>query len=69
MELGRFIEVLEEALGAKARKELLPLQPGDVTDTYADVQSLVEDIGYRPTTTLEEGIGRFVKWYRAYYKP
>jgi len=67
VELGRFIEVLEDALGARARKEMLPLQPGDVPDTYADVSSLVEDIGYRPTTTLEEGIRRFVAWYRTYY--
>ncbi|RPH98870.1 MAG: NAD-dependent epimerase [Lysobacterales bacterium] len=67
VELGRFIEVLEDALGVKARKELLPLQPGDVPDTYADVQSLVDDIGYRPRTTLEEGVGKFVAWYRGYY--
>jgi len=67
VELGRFIETLENALGKKAIKELLPLQPGDVPDTYADVQSLVEDIGYRPSMTLEEGIARFVAWYRDYY--
>jgi UDP-glucuronate 4-epimerase len=67
-ELGRFIEVLEKALGKKAQKELLPLQPGDVPDTYADVQSLVEDIGYRPSTSLEEGIAKFVAWYREYYR-
>jgi UDP-glucuronate 4-epimerase len=67
IELGRFIATLEDALGVKARKELLPLQPGDVPDTYADVQSLVDDIGYQPTTTLEEGIAQFVAWYREYY--
>jgi UDP-glucuronate 4-epimerase len=68
VELGLFIETLEKALGKKAKKNLLPLQPGDVPDTYADVQSLVDDIGYQPTTKLEEGIARFVAWYRAYYK-
>jgi UDP-glucuronate 4-epimerase len=67
IELGLFIETLENALGKKAEKELLPLQPGDVPDTYADVQSLVEDIGYKPLMTLEEGIARFVAWYRDYY--
>ena len=66
-ELGLFIETLENALGQKAEKELLPLQPGDVPDTYADVQSLVEEIGYQPKTTLKEGIDKFVTWYRSYY--
>ena len=59
VELGRFIETLENALGIKAKK--------DVPDTYADVQSLVDDIGYQPKTTLEEDIARFVAWYREYY--
>ncbi|HEY5654934.1 MAG TPA: NAD-dependent epimerase [Woeseiaceae bacterium] len=68
VELGRFIEVLEDALGVQAKKEMLPLQPGDVPDTFADVRSLVDDIGYRPNTTLEEGIKRFVAWYRDYYR-
>jgi UDP-glucuronate 4-epimerase len=67
VELGLFIETLEKALGRKAQKELLPLQPGDVPDTCADVQSLVEELGYQPETTLEEGIARFVAWYREYY--
>ena len=67
VELGRFIEVLEDALGKKAEKIMLPLQPGDVPDTYADVQSLVDDIGYQPATSLEDGVARFVEWYRAYY--
>jgi UDP-glucuronate 4-epimerase len=69
VELGRFIETLEEALGKKAKKELLPLQPGDVPDTYADVQSLVDDFGYQPNTSLEEGIAKFVAWYKGYYSP
>jgi UDP-glucuronate 4-epimerase len=68
VELGLFIETLEKALGKKAKKNLLPLQPGDVPDTYADVQSLVDDLGYQPTTELEEGVAQFVVWYRAYYK-
>ena len=67
IELGLFIESLENSLCKKAIKELLPLQPGDVPDTYADVQSLVEEIGYQPKTTLKEGIDKFVTWYRSYY--
>jgi UDP-glucuronate 4-epimerase len=67
VELGLFIETLETALGKKAKKEMLPMQPGDVPDTFADVQSLVEDIGYQPNTSLEEGVARFVDWYRSYY--
>ncbi|WPL19316.1 dTDP-glucose 4,6-dehydratase 2 [Thiorhodovibrio winogradskyi] len=67
VELLRYIEVLEQALGCKARMNLLPLQPGDVPDTYADVTELVEDTGYQPRTTVEEGVGRFVAWYREYF--
>jgi UDP-glucuronate 4-epimerase len=67
VELLRFIEVLEKALGREARKNLLPLQPGDVPATYADVDDLMRDVGFRPATSIEEGIGRFVAWYRAYY--
>ncbi|WP_018983082.1 NAD-dependent epimerase [Salinimonas chungwhensis] len=63
-----YIETLENALGKKAEKELLPLQPGDVPDTFADVEALVNDTGYRPTTTIETGINNFVQWYRDYYK-
>jgi UDP-glucuronate 4-epimerase len=68
VELLDYIETLENALGKKAKKELLPLQPGDVPDTYADVEALVADIGYRPETTIQEGIGNFVNWYKEYYK-
>jgi len=67
IELGHFIETIEKALGKKAKKEFLPLQPGDVPDTYADVESLVKEIGYQPKTTLEEGISQFVAWYKNYY--
>jgi UDP-glucuronate 4-epimerase len=65
--LGRYIEVLEECLGRKAEKNLLPLQPGDVPDTYADVDDLVNEIGYRPNTSIEIGVRRFVDWYKEYY--
>jgi UDP-glucuronate 4-epimerase len=67
VELARYIEVLEACLGRKAERNLLPLQPGDVPVTQADVEDLVRDFGYRPHTTVEEGIARFVEWYRAYY--
>lgn len=67
VELLRYIEVLEECLGKKAEKNMLPLQPGDVPDTYANVEELVRDVGYQPSTPVEEGIERFVAWYRDYY--
>jgi UDP-glucuronate 4-epimerase len=67
VELMRYIEVLEEALGRKAELNLLPLQPGDVPDTCADVSALQRDTGYTPATTIETGIGRFVEWYRGFY--
>ncbi|XOZ34607.1 NAD-dependent epimerase [Halomonadaceae bacterium KBTZ08] len=68
VELGRFIEVLEECLGRKAEKNYLPMQPGDVPATYADVQDLIEDVGYRPETPVETGIRNFVDWYREFYQ-
>ena len=68
VELSRFIEILEEQLGRKAEKRMLPLQAGDVPATFADVQALIDDVGYKPTTSVEEGIARFVAWYRDYYK-
>jgi UDP-glucuronate 4-epimerase len=67
VELSRYIEVLEECLGRKAERNLLPLQPGDVPDTYADVEDLVNDFGYRPNTRIEVGVRRFVDWYKDYY--
>ena len=67
VELARYIEVLESTLGREARKILLPLQPGDVPDTCADVTELAADTGYAPSTPVEEGVRRFVDWYRAYY--
>jgi UDP-glucuronate 4-epimerase len=67
VELMRYIEVLEECLGRKAEKNLLPLQPGDVPDTWADVEALVADVGYRPATPIEVGVRNFVDWYLDYY--
>jgi len=66
--LLKFIETLESALGIEAEKELLPMQPGDVPDTYADVSSLVNDTGYQPSTDVETGVKAFVDWYRDFYK-
>ena len=63
-----YISALEQALGRTAVKELLPLQDGDVPDTFANVDDLVAEFHYRPTTTVAEGIGRFVAWYRDYFK-
>ena len=65
--LMRYIEVLEECLGIKAEMNMLPLQPGDVPDTYADVTDLIKAVDYKPATTVEQGISAFVEWYRAYY--
>jgi UDP-glucuronate 4-epimerase len=62
-----YIEALENALGIKARKDLLPMQPGDILDTYADVQDLINNFGYKPATTVTEGIQRFAKWFLDYY--
>ena len=67
VELMRYIEVLEECLGRKAEKRFLPLQPGDVPETCADVEDLARDVGYRPATPVEEGVRRFVDWFCEYY--
>jgi len=67
VELGRFIEVLEECLGIKAEKNFLPMQPGEVLVTCADVTDLAAAVGFRPDTSIENGIARFVDWYREYY--
>ena len=68
IKLTKFIELLEAELGKKAEKILLPLQPGDVPATYADVDDLMTDVGFRPAMPIEEGIRRFVAWYREYYR-
>ncbi len=68
VELLRYIEVLEECLGKKAEKNLMPMQLGDVPATYADVSDLEKDVGFKPGTSIEEGIKRFVEWYKEYYR-
>jgi len=68
VELMHYIEVLEECLGKKAEKNMLPLQPGDVPATYANVDDLITNIGYKPETSVETGISNFVDWYKTYYK-
>jgi len=68
VELRRFIEVLEDCLGKKARRNLLPMQAGDVQATWADVDDLRRDVGFKPDTPIETGLARFVEWYREYYK-
>ena len=67
VQLGRFIEVLENCLGRKAEKNLLPMQPGDLPSTAADIADLARDVGFCPDTPIETGIARFVAWYREYY--
>ncbi len=68
VELMRYIEIIEECLDRKAKKNLLPMQPGDVPDTWADTDDLARDVGYRPSTPIETGVRRFVDWYLDYYK-
>ena len=62
-----FVEILEKELGKTAQKEFLPMQPGDVYQTYADVSELTKDFGFKPSTSLQEGLAEFVKWFRVYY--
>ena len=63
-----YIGALERSLGQVAHKELLPMQPGDVPDTYADISNLISEFDYRPQTSIEEGVDKFVTWYRNYYQ-
>lgn len=67
-QLMDYISVLEKCLGKKAEKEYLPMQPGDVYETYADVQELMNDFGFKPSTTIEEGLSKFAEWFLNYYK-
>jgi UDP-glucuronate 4-epimerase len=67
VELMRYIEVIEQCLGRKAEKNFLPLQPGDVPETFADIEDLAQDVGYRPATPIEVGVRRFVDWFCEYY--
>ncbi|MDT0689802.1 NAD-dependent epimerase [Salegentibacter sp. F188] len=68
VKLMDFITEIEKHLGKKAQKDMLPMQPGDVERTWADVTSLKKDFGYNPHTSVSEGVGNFVKWYKSYYK-
>ena len=67
-ELMHVVSLLEKEFGRTAIKEMLPMQPGDVPATYADIEDLARDVGFRPVTTIEQGIGRFAKWFREYYQ-
>ena len=62
-----YISILEKCLGMEAKKEFLPMQPGDVYQTYADVTDLMNDFDFKPSTTIEEGLGKFAEWFREYY--
>ena len=68
VKLMEFISVFEEKIGKKAIKQFLPMQAGDVHETYADIEDLEKDIGFKPQTTINEGIGKFIDWYKEYYK-
>ena len=68
IELLRYIEVLEDCLGRKATRVMLPMQSGDVPDTWADVSELVSAVGYQPATPIEVGVRNFVEWYRGYFR-
>jgi UDP-glucuronate 4-epimerase len=63
-----YIAEIEKCIGRKAELNLLPMQPGDVPDTYADVEALMEDVGYKPDTPINVGVSRFIEWYREFYK-
>jgi UDP-glucuronate 4-epimerase len=68
VELLEVVRLLEQAIGKQAKRELLPMQPGDVPVTYADVDDLMRDVGFRPSTPIGEGVARFVDWYRSYHR-
>jgi UDP-glucuronate 4-epimerase len=68
VELIKFIEVIEAALGKKAKMEFMDLQPGDVVATYADVDDLIEDVGFKPETPIETGVENFIEWYKDFYR-
>ncbi|MGB1926064.1 MAG: capsular biosynthesis protein CpsI, partial [Rubripirellula sp.] len=68
VELNHFIECIEKAVGTKAIRNLLPMQPGDVPATFADIDALEHAVGFRPSTPIDVGIQNFVDWYRGYYK-
>ena len=63
-----FVTTIENALGKEAEKQFMPMQPGDVSATYADVQDLIDDLDYKPETPLDYGVKKFIEWYREFYK-
>ena len=67
VDLETYVNLLEKELGKKTKRELHPMQPGEVESTYADVNDLIEDFGYQPTTPVESGIKKFASWYKSYY--
>ncbi|MCF8335407.1 MAG: NAD-dependent epimerase, partial [Bacteroidales bacterium] len=68
VQLMDFIRAIEEETGKEAKKNFMPMQPGDVPKTWADVSDLMEDFGYKPQTDIRQGVKRFVEWYREYYR-
>ena len=68
IELMEVVRLLEDAIGMKAKRELLPMQPGDVAATFADVDDLMRDVDFKPATPIAEGIARFIDWYRSYHR-
>jgi UDP-glucuronate 4-epimerase len=68
VDLLRFIEIIEDKVGKKAEKKFMPIQNGDVAETYANIDELVEEVAFKPSTPIEEGISKFVDWYLDYYK-
>jgi len=68
VELMYYIEVLEKCLGKEAKKNFLPLQAGDVPATFANIDDLIQDVGFKPATSIEEGIAKFVEWYQEYHR-
>ena len=67
VDLMKFIQLIEENIGRKAEMNMLPMQPGDVPDTWADTEDLAADVGYQPSTPIEDGVRKFVEWYLDYY--
>ena len=68
VKLMDFIDILEQQIGIEAKKKFLPMQPGDVYSTFADTKALEQDVGFKPNTSLDKGLGEFIHWYRDYYK-
>ena len=67
VQVPRVVALLEQELGRKAKIELAPMQPGDVPETCADIDDLMREVGFRPVTSIEDGVGKFITWYRQYH--